>query len=577
MGGTVMDRVLGKRFEQIIRPFEGESPFGENVKYGERYETITREIQKLTGASSKEIRVDWKLVKETAIELLCEESKDLSIACFLTVALFLQDGYPGAGDGFDIVRKFLVDDWENIFPPVKRAARRANDLRWLVDRIAPLMEVRKAGETDTEVIDTLLQTVADISKRSREVLENKTPSYADIIKVLEHWQREFKKQELLQQGPTTEKSTTEDSQPPGTSTKAEENQKNVPSPESTGQTPPPALSTKEEPKVRDQPAPKPVQSPPPAVISEGASVSSLRGEMEVFIKPLRDADPLSPLPYKILRLLKWEGILGPAQGGKTRIPGPRSNEIAPLNAMLGAGNWKALLERSEGMFKSGQIWYLDLHRFSATALEHLDPRGEESLAAGAVKEATAALLERNPALLDCSFSSGLPFVSDETRSWLAEIGSKKGISLGVAPQAGGTPEKRVFDATELQEAVQALRKKKIAQGMDVLQQGIERAQDARSSFRARMDSARACLDAQQPGWAKPLLEDLRNQSEEINFQKWEKAWAVELYQLLSICYGRLAKASKGDLRKDFTLLYGKNRDILSRLDIRAAAIADTSL
>jgi len=569
-----MERVLGEKFEQIIQPFEGDAPFGENVQYGERYETVMREIQKLTGASSKEVRVDWKVVRDTAVELLCEESKDLSIVCFLTVALFLRDGYPGVRDGFDILHKFLQDDWEQIFPPVKRRARRANDLRWLVDRLAPLMEMTEPKADDVEVLGELVETVKTISARSREVLQEKTPSYADIVKILEKWQREFQKHEEAVAPPPAEAEAppAPAAEPSPPAAKKEKKPEIAAEAVET-----PAAGGRREPTVPSQSVPELATPPPPAVVSEGASTSALREQMEVFIKPLRDLDPLNPLPYRVLRLLKWEGVLGPAQGGKTRIPGPRSSDVGPLNTMFGAGNWKVLLERSEGMFKSGQIWYLDLQRFSATALEHLDPRGEESPASLAVREATAELLERNPALLDCSFSSGIPFASDETRAWLAEIGSKQGVSLGVDTQSGGKPEQRVFESTELQEAIQALRKKKLTAGMEILQRGIGRARDARSAFRARMDSARVCLDAQQPGWARPLLESLREQAVELRFEAWEKAWAVELYQLLAICYGRLAKASKGEQRKDYTILYGEMRDILSRIDIRAAALVETSV
>ena len=177
-----MDRILGAGFDVITSPFEGDSPYGENVQYGERYEAIQREIRKLTAASSKETSVDWKAIRNLSVELLSQESKDLSVACFLTVALFLEDGYGGARDGLEIVRTFVVDHWEGVFP--QREVRRANDLRWLVDRIAPLVETRNVTPTDCEYLEPLVEHAIALGDQCRELLREKAPGFGDLISAL---------------------------------------------------------------------------------------------------------------------------------------------------------------------------------------------------------------------------------------------------------------------------------------------------------------------------------------------------------------------------------------------------------
>jgi type VI secretion system protein VasJ len=299
--------------------------------------------------------------------------------------------------------------------------------------------------------------------------------------------------------------------------------------------------------------------------------------MEAIIKPLRDADPLSPVPYRFLRILKWDVVSGPSTAGETRIPGPRATEINQLQPLVDAANWSGLLDRSENMFKAGHIWLLDLQRYTALSLERLDPRGAESPAAEAVKEATRELLKRNAVLVDCSYAGGVPFASDETRAWLAEISDVEDFKVRLTRPEPDDNTEAAFEPGDLDEAIELLRKKKLNEGMEILQRGIKRTTDQRSQFRARLDAARACLDANQAAWARPMLEGLQRDADTLTFNDWERSWAVELYQLLAVCYGRLAKASKGDEQQSFTAVLNEIRDTLCGLDMQAAAAVQEEL
>jgi type VI secretion system protein VasJ len=229
------------------------------------------------------------------------------------------------------------------------------------------------------------------------------------------------------------------------------------------------------------------------------------------------------------------------------------------------------------MFKAGQIWLLDLQRYTALSLEHLDPTGALSPAAAAIKESTSELLKRNPALIDCSYSGGVPFASDDTRAWLTEMSAAGDSRVRLARAVESDEETAAFEPGDLDRAIDLLRMKQLTEGMEVLQQGIKRAADRRSQFRARLDAARACLDANQASWARPMLEALEREAETLTFDVWEPGWAVELYQLLAICYGRLAKASKGDEQQNFSSMLGKIHDALCRLDMQAAAAIQDEL
>ncbi|MCP4657174.1 MAG: hypothetical protein GY856_17335, partial [bacterium] len=53
--------------------------------------------------SSKEGSVDWKGIKAKSIEVLATRSKDLTVAGYLSLALFYLDGFAGLDDGLAIV------------------------------------------------------------------------------------------------------------------------------------------------------------------------------------------------------------------------------------------------------------------------------------------------------------------------------------------------------------------------------------------------------------------------------------------------------------------------------------------
>jgi len=565
-----MDRILGAGFDVITSPFEGDSPYGENVQYGERYEAIQREIRKLTAASSKETSIDWKAIRNLSIELLSQESKDLSVACFLTVALFLEDGYGGARDGLEIVRTFVADHWEGVFP--QREVRRANDLRWLVDRFAPLVETRDVTPTDCEYLEPLVAHAAALGDQCRELLRERAPGFGDLISALKARADEARKlippSSVAESAAPSADEAEVGAEAPGEPARSDEGAQDAP--------PPAQQEGAKEPTPAPSPS-RPARGLLEVSIEDGASASEIRAQLEGAVKPLRDADPLSPAPYKILRILKWDGVSGPPAAGDTRIPAPRPNEFTQLQTMLQAANWSGLVDLGENMFKAGHIWLLDLQHYTTLCLENLDSRGALGPAAAAVKGATGEVLKRNPALVDCLFAGGIPFASDETRAWLTEISAAGDSRIRLARTAESDEEIAAFEPGDLERAIDLLRTKKLTEGMEILQRGVKRAADRRSQFRARLDAARACLDANQASWARPMLEALHREVDALTFDVWEPAWAIELYQLLAICYGRLVKATKGDDQQNFSAMLGEIQDALCRLDMQAAAAIQEEL
>jgi type VI secretion system protein VasJ len=317
-------------------------------------------------------------------------------------------------------------------------------------------------------------------------------------------------------------------------------------------------------------------------VTSGTGVGEIKAAALPVVHAIRQADPMNPTSYRVLRCLKWDDAPGapPADptSGKTRVPAPRAQARTAIEGLLSSGNWAGLLEAAEGAFaEPSGTWWLDLQRYTVVAIENLDStRGPK--AAEFVKGEIARFLERVGNISGLLFGDGSPMASEATKQWLAEIesgggGGGGGFVMMSSSAGGGVGDVKVFDPAELEEAKTHFAKKRLAQALDILQRGIERAQGSRAKFRARLIAGRTCLEAEQEDWARTLLEESLRDMETFTFERWEQELAVETYQLLANALARVAKERK-DLRDSLRVEIDKIKSKLFRLDMRAAAMVD---
>ncbi len=321
---------------------------------------------------------------------------------------------------------------------------------------------------------------------------------------------------------------------------------------------------------------------PQVAVASGVGVGEIKAAAVPVVQAIRQADPMNPTSYRVLRSLKWDDVPGapPADPntGKTRVPAPRAQARTALEGLLGSGNWAGLLEAAEGAFAEPTgTWWLDLQRYTVLALESLDP-GRGPKVAEVVRGEIARFVDRVGNIAGLSFGDGSPVASEATKQWLGELESSSGGGAFVmmSSSGGGATDAQVFEPAELEEAKGHFAKKRLAQALDILQRGIERAQGPRAKFRARLIAGRACLEAEQEDWARTLLEESLREMESFTFERWEQELAVETYQLLAHALARVAKERK-DQRDALRAEIDKIKSKLFRLDMRAAAIVDELL
>jgi type VI secretion system protein VasJ len=567
-----MPHVLGDDFARCIDRFTGANPFGEDAKYDPIYQDLRAEVQKLTAHSSVDGSVDWKNIRKWSVEILGTKSKDLTVASYLTLSLFYLGGYGGLSDGLDILHKYLKDDWEGIFPPGARPRTRAIALEWLVTRLAPVVEEKPPQLTEAALLRPLWERLEALQETVRLRLMHDAPSFSDLNSALSGYLAEL----------------------PGEAAAPEPSADEAMA-EGPAAAPVPVPQTVSAPRPAAPVAARPVEPELPA----GSAASEVVGRMRALIPALRQADPLTPLAYRLLRTLKWDGLttappLNPqsASADTTRISAPRPQQQSTMQGLLDTGNWTELLKASEGAFQedAGTFW-LDLQRYTILALEGLGA----TRAAEVVKDEVARLLTRLDTLPSLWFADRTipvpgrphektvertPFASEATRQWLETLRTEREPATPAADlpparaAASGEPALPPAEARAIQEL---LAKQQTAAAFDRLQAALEKAPHRRDRFQARFTAARLCLQANQATWARALLEELLQESEAFTFEDWEPETAADLYQLLALCYARPARKGGPQDQEAARVQIETLRRKLFRLDLRAAAVLEEAL
>ncbi|MCU0647578.1 MAG: type VI secretion system protein TssA [Gemmatimonadaceae bacterium] len=226
---------------------------------------------------------------------------------------------------------------------------------------------------------------------------------------------------------------------------------------------------------------------------------------------LRAANAHDPVPYLVLRAIRWGELHGRDGFAASRLEPPSGAVRTRLKQLALSQEWGTLLEESERAMATpaGRGW-LDLQRYTVTACAHLGTGAAR--VAHAVQSATRALLSEYPLLLDATLLDDTPCASTETREWLtARVGSGD-----PRPSSEGDVAAAVYD-TALREA----RLGRTARAIALLSADIEGATSLRERFLRRTRLATVLIDAGQPAVALPLLQQLVRQIEQQQLETWE--------------------------------------------------------
>ena len=558
--------------EGLLNPIPGENPSGQNLRYDPVYDKIREarraeeELQLSEEASKKDVwaraikKADFVQVLKLSTEALSKRTKDLQIAAWLTEALLVQEKIAGLTQGINLIRGLLENFWDTLYPEIEDGdlEMRFGPIEWVGARLdiqvrrVPLtknkldwfkfQESRRIGyEADAQGNDAKMaarqaaieekkctgeefddaarntgesyyrQLTADLvaAVESVNALETlcdekfgrEAPNFANLKKALEDLQdtvREFWKP-AEEKGPEGEVATEE----------AE------------------AVFSNQGVTAAAAPARK------RAVASEEpADPEDAVRRMVALARYLRVANAASPVPYMVLRGLRWGELRanGPSLDGALLEP-PPSETRQTLKKLGLEGQWSELLEGAEAAMSlpCGRGW-LDLQRYTVRACEGL---GYEAVAA-AVRAGLRSLLGDYPDLASASLSDDTPAANNETQAWIREsillpppTSPEPEIvvtppAVGIAAVAGnGSASPDV-----LQLAQQAAREGRIQDAVELLSREIAQERSGRARFQRTVQLAALFLSTKHERIAYPILAELADEIDRRKLEEWEESSAL---------------------------------------------------
>ena len=570
---------MSELLEDISSPISDTAPAGEDIarlepttENEEWIQTYT-ELRGLTGKAAS----NCDAIVALSQSILTYKSKDLRVAGHLCLGLLHQKGFSGFAEGIKAYHVLLQEYWDNGLYPSRESARSGN-IKTLDRRLGQDISAQTgdkeyfipATAADAEALGEIKETIDAINA----VLAEKSP---DRPVAMESLGRAIAGR-VQEVGPVAKKPP-----PPPEVTKPTE-RKGVAG--LLRRKPPPPVPTVEQVEVA------------PEAEEEEEAVGKIGNEIEAAKAVARAAnfllqkDPTSITPYRLLRSSLWYMLpvpnVEPNRSGKkvTQYHAPAGK--ARLEELLRDEDWESLVTECEVVFTErfesagGGCFCLDIQRFLDIALKELIKKEEEGGDARTktgyeavqkvILQETAFLVERSPWITELCYSNETPFVDGQTKNWIEKT-VKPILKTGTGAQQGATtggdsPEIAPQIAEDLDKAMDLLSKQKWPEAVDLMQTGINAEPSRKGRFQRRLNLASLCMDAAQPGVARPLLEQLDEEIELFSLEQWEPGLCVQVWDHLKRCYQELMsqQGNDGIYQEKSDRIFEK----ICRLDIRAA-------
>ena len=555
--------------EGLLAPISEERPGGTDVTYEADYSRV---------ATLRDVRNpehDFEEVVELATRILAEESKDLTLAIWLTEAWMNLDGFDGLDSGLRLIHGLCEKFWDGLFPEdVEDRAFTlefvgegftARDDKYEPIRFIPLTEwghtlhhfeewkglrkdsfagaepakqAKKKTEADDNprapTSENFESGFAETPKRRYKEMRAQLASCAEALTLLEGLSREY---------------FTEPKGPKPTFGKLKEvmgratvavqtllDKKLELEPDPVAETPAPGAAASPEAAgaggaamaaggAGAMPA---APAAPAGLAPEPTDADDAHRRIAAAARFLRRADPTDPAPYLLLRGLRWGELRRGGGALDVRLLDAPPTELRKrLKTSVLNAEWAALVEAAEEVMAGtwGRGW-LDLQRYVLTALDALG--SGYRTASDAIKGELAALLRDVPGLLDATLMDDTPTANVETREWLALLGLA-GEGKGAAAAPSGAPDydrERVLSEATHEKALEWAASGNPMRGVELLKKRADREESARARFITESLAASVLVDAGMVTVARPMLEDLVDLITKRNLGDWEAAEVV---------------------------------------------------
>lgn len=601
--------------DNLLNPISGANPSGEYLRYAatskrdpthfyDKLDELRREEEAVSDWQEAGKKADYDQVIKLATDALANRTKDVWIASRLTEALLKKHGFEGFKEGLELLRGLVETFWDTLYPELEDgdSELRATPLEWIATRFGnelrrvpltrPKPPLTKSGfnwfdwepTTGIPTEEAASASEGDRAKRDAAIAEKKVtpeefgeafaatpkadykawaasldgieeamdaldgvcqekfgsfaPSFADLRRTIDN---DLKRavRVLLKAKLEVDPDVVEEAD------EAPAAEEEPTSPETAEQ---PGDEGAAEPRTAARKA---------TVTIEPADRDDAIHRLEVIARYLRQQEPYSPVPYLILRGLRW---------GELRASGVEIDQLlceAPpteirqqIKRAAIDGNWPEVLEAAEtamGM-PCGRAW-LDLHRYVIKACteqgSYYDP------IAASVRSALKSLLTDYPQLSSMTLMDDTATANAETLAWLKEEIVPPPPEPATAEPSAAAPETEMPalavseerepaeegppDAYEL--ATNAARQGRAQEAISILSAATAQERSGRARFHRKVQLAGICMATGNEAVAFPILVELSNEVERLKLDEWESPETVA--QPLVLLYQCLSKLGRG--------------------------------
>jgi type VI secretion system protein ImpA len=571
--------------DDLLNPIPGENPSGESLRYAPVFDKIKEARRQDDDAPQGEWQferktADYPLVIKLAGEALATKSKDLQVAAWLTEAILRKEGFQGLKAGLDLIKGLIDNFWDTLYPELDDgdAEMRAAPLEWLGTRMdsalrsvpltrkganwfqfkesrvvgyeagadteakaearnAAIAEGKMSGEEwdgavaatpkafyaeMEETLDGILDVIEILGIINEEKFGDVAPSFGPMRTTVEEIRHTvhglLQKKREVEPDEGAEAPATEE---PGEAPAAEEETQAAP-------------SAPAKPKPRGGP-----------ITAEPVDTDDAFQRVTAVAAYLRRNDPSSPLPYLLLRGLRWGELRAAGTDVDANLlEAPPTGTRQALKKAANDSDWPQVLELGESAMglPCGRGW-LDLQRYVFRAANEL---GYYQVAA-AIRAEVNGLLADYPALRQATLLDDTPAANPETQAWLNEIAAAPPAEAAYAPATmedateaswaapDGGPE--IVDANDV--AMQAARAGRPQEAIEILTREATAEKSGRGRFQRRLQLAQLCMSMGYERIAHPILEQLAAEIDSRGLEGWEAAPSVA--QPLALLYRCLEK------------------------------------
>jgi type VI secretion system protein ImpA len=263
---------------------------------------------------------------------------------------------------------------------------------------------------------------------------------------------------------------------------------------------------------------------------------------------LRGEDPRNPVPYLLLRGLRWGEVRKTGSPIDPKLlEAPRPEERKRLRGLLLEEKWEELLEASETVMatEAGRGW-LDLQRYAILSADHLGT--EYKAVASALRGVLRSHLKDLPSLVTATLMDDSAAASPDTIQWLKAAGFVR--EEGDAQEEGDLPDDtdpgRIRRESSYSKARQMVQAGDPDGAIQLLMGRADREGSERATFVTRGEAAHIMVDRGETAVARPILDEMLQKIEEHKLEDWEAGDVVA--KPLGLLY-RCLELSEGPLRQ----------------------------